>query len=224
MTVRWNLWITLFLGIAFSTACQETTAPEQRISQEPLEVASGPVQNPANGHWYEFVESEGITWSDARVAAETKIFLGADGHLATIHSEQENDFVADLIAFRGWLGGFQPPGSPEPGGGWQWVTGEPFVYDNWRPGEPNNLCNDAEDYIEMFGAPNVAIGLWNDATNAPLLGCTAPAGGFVVEYEPEDNPTSKDQCKKEGWRAFGFRNQGQCIRFVNTGKDSRIGD
>jgi outer membrane protein assembly factor BamB len=29
-------------------------------------------------------------------------------------------------------------------------------------------------------------------------------------------PTSKDQCKKGGWRAFGFKNQGQCIKFVNT--------
>ena len=30
--------------------------------------------------------------------------------------------------------------------------------------------------------------------------------------------TSKDQCKKDGWKAFGFKNQGQCIQFVNTGK------
>jgi hypothetical protein len=32
---------------------------------------------------------------------------------------------------------------------------------------------------------------------------------------------TKDDCKKGGWEDFGFRNQGQCIRFVNTGKDSR---
>lgn len=29
---------------------------------------------------------------------------------------------------------------------------------------------------------------------------------------------SRDQCKDDGWRNFGFVNQGQCIRFVNTGK------
>ena len=29
-------------------------------------------------------------------------------------------------------------------------------------------------------------------------------------------PTHKDQCKKDGWEAFGFRNQGQCMKFVNT--------
>jgi hypothetical protein len=27
-------------------------------------------------------------------------------------------------------------------------------------------------------------------------------------------PTSKDECKNGGWRAFGFENQGQCVAFV----------
>ena len=30
--------------------------------------------------------------------------------------------------------------------------------------------------------------------------------------------TRKEQCKNGGWRNFGFKNQGQCIRFVNTDK------
>lgn len=32
---------------------------------------------------------------------------------------------------------------------------------------------------------------------------------------------SMDQCKDGGWEDAGFKNQGQCIKFVNTGKDSR---
>lgn len=35
------------------------------------------------------------------------------------------------------------------------------------------------------------------------------------------DPQSKDDCKDGGWMEFGFEDQGQCIRFVNTGKDSR---
>lgn len=31
----------------------------------------------------------------------------------------------------------------------------------------------------------------------------------------------KELCKDGGWQQFGFRNQGQCIRFANTGMDSR---
>jgi hypothetical protein len=34
-------------------------------------------------------------------------------------------------------------------------------------------------------------------------------------------PETKDECKNGGWDDFGFRNQGQCIRFINTGQDSR---
>lgn len=30
------------------------------------------------------------------------------------------------------------------------------------------------------------------------------------------NPTSKDQCKKNGWKIFGFEDQGQCIEFVTA--------
>jgi hypothetical protein len=34
-------------------------------------------------------------------------------------------------------------------------------------------------------------------------------------------PATASDCKRGGWQTFGFRNQGQCVRFVTTGKDSR---
>lgn len=41
------------------------------------------------------------------------------------------------------------------------------------------------------------------------LGITAP---------PPLLPTNADQCKKDGWRAYGvFKNQGDCVSFVATG-------
>ena len=53
---------------------------------------------------------------------------------------------------------------------------------------------------------------------SPWLSAPAPGGlcGTVV--------TNKDQCKNDGWktvfRADGtpFKNQGDCIQYVNTGK------
>lgn len=39
--------------------------------------------------------------------------------------------------------------------------------------------------------------------------------------DPDPNPTSINQCQQLDWRDFGFRNQGQCVAFVNTGHDSR---
>lgn len=35
------------------------------------------------------------------------------------------------------------------------------------------------------------------------------------------DPQTKDDCKDGGWMEFGFDNQGECVQFVNTGKDSR---
>ena len=35
------------------------------------------------------------------------------------------------------------------------------------------------------------------------------------------DPQTKDDCKKGGWEQYGFKNQGQCVRFIETGKDSR---
>ena len=52
-------------------------------------------------------------------------------------------------------------------------------------------------------------------------------GGLVMKLlspEPPRQviPASHDECMKGGWVDFAFRNQGQCIRFVETGEDSRI--
>src|SRR5262245_41663089 len=90
------------------------------------DVASG-----GNGHIYEAVAVPGtanLTWSAANAAA-----LAAGGYLATVPTPAENLFVFGLInapqywipgSDHGpWLGGHQEPGSPEPAGGWTWVTG-----------------------------------------------------------------------------------------------------
>jgi hypothetical protein len=82
--------------------------------------------------------------------------------------------------------------------------------------------------------------LWNDyggpTFNADVAAYgTANGFGFVVAGVDDPNPfttwnevpvegcspETKDECKKGEWEAFGFRNQGLCIQYVNTGKDSR---
>ena len=42
--------------------------------------------------------------------------------------------------------------------------------------------------------------------------------GDIVVVDAPALPTSRDQCKNSGWKAFGvFKNQGQCVSFVATG-------
>ncbi len=64
---------------------------------------------------------------------------------------------------------FSRQGVPEPAGGWQWVTGEPFTYTNWKFGEPNDAF--AEDTISTFIG-----GQWNDGNSAGVH-------PYLVEYD-----------------------------------------
>ena len=52
-----------------------------------------------------------------------------------------------------------------------------------------------------------------------LLGATvamlmAAFGGAMATVEVLASPTTKEQCKKGGWKDLGFKNQGQCIKAV----------
>ena len=54
---------------------------------------------------------------------------------------------------------------------------------------------------------------------ARIGGAAATLAEFFTSSltEPVLIPTSKDQCKNGGWRAFPqFKNQGQCVSFVES--------
>lgn len=161
-------------------------------------VSAAPVAWPADaggsGNTYDVIVTGLIPWSTARQQAEFLTLGTLRGRLATINSAAENEFLAstfgDLIRAK-WLGGFQPPGSPEPAGNWQWITGEPFVYTNWAPTEPNN-SGGSEDSLCFATAGGFAPGIWND-----LNGVTPPdtfVTGYVVEYVPEPSSLALLAC------------------------------
>ena len=54
------------------------------------------------------------------------------------------------------------------------------------------------------------------STIATVALVTGVLGGGPATAQGQ--PETKDDCKKGGWMQFGFKNQGQCIRFVNTGQ------
>jgi hypothetical protein len=145
----------------------------------PPQSASPPVYDASNGHWYQEVEAPGgIVWQGANAAAQATAFMGLTGHLATITSGEENQFILNNLphALQGhwWLGGYQDTtaaGTREPAGGWRWVTGEPWAFTNWEVAEPDNV-NGSEDRLHLLND-----GRWNDAAGSYSL------GGYVVEYD-----------------------------------------
>ncbi len=135
-------------------------------------VEAVPVQWAGNGHWYDYVTSNG-TWDQANDSAQTLSYAGLDGHLATLTSDEENSFVWDNFSYNtAFLGGYQTSKDAEPDGNWAWVTGEAWNWTNWANGEPNNAGND-EDHLH-FWSNN---GTWNDIHNNYTY------AGYIVEYE-----------------------------------------
>lgn len=143
-------------------------------------ISSAQVFNPANGNHYEVV-FQATDWDTADSIASSMTFMGVQGHLATVSSAAEDQFVY-YTANGGspigncWLGAKQNMNSPtytEPSGGWEWVTGEPWgVYTNWYANEPNN-SGGAEHHLGYWPGDQ-----WNDYNPA-----STNVGVFVVEYD-----------------------------------------
>ena len=150
----------------------------------PAFLVAAPVQFGAGNH-YELI-TVAADWTSARDAAANATFNGVNGHLATITSQAENDFIAGALgAFnRAWIGGSDATAE----GDWEWVVGPEAgdlfwiggnsgmpppggAYNNWnRPGEPNN-AGGSEHYTELLGG-----GGWNDQSASDVL-------QYIVEYE-----------------------------------------
>lgn len=152
------------------------------------QASATPVLFSGNGHYYDALGS-GMSWSQAKAAAEaTPPFLGFTGHLATVTDLSENDFLKANFTGPGdagtiWLGASQGPEANEPAGDWVWVTGEPWTYTHWAPGEPNNDFG-TENHLTMYGDSGAAPGFWNDLNG---VGYTFPT--IVAEYDVPE-PTS----------------------------------
>eukprot|EP00658_Telonema_sp_P-2_P049800 TRINITY_DN37908_c0_g1_i1.p1 TRINITY_DN37908_c0_g1~~TRINITY_DN37908_c0_g1_i1.p1 ORF type:complete len:103 (-),score=38.14 TRINITY_DN37908_c0_g1_i1:137-445(-) len=86
--------------------------------------------------------------SNANFTAAEQVCQSEGGHLVSIHSVIENNFVMSLawsIGGEGWYpiiwGGAVDYHTSDTGNGFQWTDGTPLTYTNWRPNEPNsNTC------------------------------------------------------------------------------------
>lgn len=150
---------------------------------------------PQTGHYYEYIPQFGITWQDAKVAAENRSFFGLQGYLATITSVEEARLSGEQASGVGWIGG----SDDESEGIWRWVTGPEagtifwnggingstpnFAF--WNTAEPNNVIFDfdptGEDYAHVTHPSIGVVGSWNDLPNVGGTGFYQPQG-YVVEY------------------------------------------
>jgi hypothetical protein len=156
-------------------------------TSEPVEwrVAEG-----GNGHWYAFTEDY-ARWPDARAQAQA---MGGD--LVTITTAAENGFLTSSFAGRRfWLGGRRSQSNFSV---FEWVTGEPWSYSSWAPGEPNtcNPCGEAQ-FVTCGN------GLWDDT--GLVVNATPDHPGYLglVEYSAD--------CNSDGVVDFGQIRSGELI-------------
>ena len=181
----------LVAGVA---GAQSTQAVEWKVSEG------------GNGHWYQCFRSTttGDSWLPAKSDAELR-----GGHLATITSAAENSWVYALtVSQNAWNGRGGPllGARKNPSNSFYWITGEPFNYTNWLPGEPSSGL--WEPYL-MFLGPQYSSQsgpTWNDTDglNSPGYFYT-----YVVEWEAD--------CNGDGIVDYGQIQSGQLDDDNNDG-------
>jgi len=215
-----KIWITFFalcaLALPWATI---VSAQSARVLHVTTSFATGggwidlpvyPAPLPFfDGSYYELVESQNLTWDQANDAANAMNLVGCEyPHLVTITSQEEQDALYGLfgnaMALK-WLGAHQMDGAPNPAADWQWVTNEPWDYENWQPNEPNDQNgNENALMVGGGGTPSnggwIYDGKWNDAPADVTY-------SYIVEY---------DNCLT-GKANFGFVSRYQKGASVPTG-------
>ena len=160
---------------------------------------------PSTGHYYFYVSNVGISWNDAKIAAENLDYFGLQGYLATLTIAEESQLAGEQSSGTGWIGA----NDNETEGTWKWVTGpeagtvfwlgqsngtpQNGLFSFWNNAEPNDFQGN-EDYAHITDPSIGLLGSWNDLPND---GDTDPNSayhpkGYIVEFggfpgEPEIN-------------------------------------
>lgn len=157
---------------------------------------AAPTVYAGNGNTYDYIAGN-VSYSAAKAAAEAMQINGEFGHLATITSQAENDFILSTFALGAgagqfaWIGGTDSAteniwlwdGGPEDGMQFsvEAVPVPPLNYANWGGAEPND-SGFGEDYalINLGGFIfGIESGKWGDGADI----VDTLFVGYIVEFE-----------------------------------------
>ncbi|MHC4251801.1 MAG: protein kinase domain-containing protein, partial [Planctomycetota bacterium] len=133
------------------------------------------------GHFYKLYDQK-LSWHDAKAFCEKR-----GGHLVTITSKEENDFVTGLARKAdtdAWIGLTDERAE----GKWEWVTGEKVAFRRWAGNEPSNFKGE-QHYVLIYRAGDFA---WDDERPngmqnkgpTPFVCEWKPGGGATVARPP----------------------------------------
>lgn len=118
------------------------------------------------------------TWVEAKFFCE---LMG--GHLATITSHEENEFIYWFMRGNDFLTAYFGLSDEERVGNWIWVTGEPVEYTNWNRGEPSRGGKERYGmYLYLHEK-----GTWNDSHFYETYEWGEPGCSFICEWDLPDD-------------------------------------
>lgn len=166
-----------------------------------------------NNHSYRVFDTS-MTWTEAKAACEE---IG--GHLATISSNEEQDYVQQLIKSTKkeniWIGGCFSAANNS----WSWVDNTEWNYTNWDVTQPDNYTGD-EFYLRIKNRDRVYDtweaydGKWNDtADSADGSGdnydVPISSFGYVCEWDYISSPVVKGLEKSSSSTGFNGSSDAQ---------------
>lgn len=177
-----------------------------------------------NDSTYAIFNLSGLTWDEASRCCN---LLG--GHLATITSLEEQQFIEKYVLINGtknsyWLGASQTDL------GWKWLTGEDFSnYTNWAKGQPDN-CERQEDRLMIYKETNPVnkygtYGYWNDLNNSGICKNETFFGaeniGFICEWDSFGTEETKfETLIATKWEKIVLKDKLNAANGVDTDSDS----
>ena len=197
--------------------------------------------NYETGNFYQIVATAGTNWGPANGAAQAALLNGVNGHLATVTSQTEHDFLKSLAnGTSTWLGGTDTGTE----GVWRWVTGpengQQFAnssgnsvngnYSAFTGGQPND-SDGTQDYLYMLDGDDFAdlVAIGNGSTGYVTV------DQYAIEWEGSlvfaslnknvlNGGTGNDQLYgSDGMDVFYFDNttsQDTIYNFNAIGRDS----
>ena len=189
--------------------------------------SSEPKRMPGTSHWYQVIYGK-TKWSDALSGAKARTQHKMAGHLATVTSKSEFDFIRSLEWYdRLWLGARDAGPSGGAARTWKWIDGpekgNTFTtcvkstartsckavgnsFTKWLPTQPDNWTP-GESFMELSKDG------WNDCSDL----CGSGVGGYVVEFEPISTSVSAS-LPSRGTAGVKFSLTGKVIPNVSVGK------
>ena len=169
-------------GNATDLSAPPSETPKKQRLYHPAYVSDAPgmwVINPANGHAYKWIEC--ADREDAQIQAALE-----KAHLVTITSETEQIWLEAVFRLGPYWIGLTDVAKE---GEWQWETGEPVTYTNWKEDDENNrFLREPPAFLKFLGIEDEEGFREEDDMKDYVIMSDSAWDGVIGEWKKVEHP------------------------------------